>query len=104
MFSGVEPIRLLVLGRRLGHGRGRMVREAADLSLRDLAATVGVSVAALSRWERGEERPSRAAAVRWACAITDIEAALAESVDGGAVSRPVPKDVTREPNPSRDGG
>ena len=48
---------------RLG-ARVRALREAMDLSLRDLAARAGVSAATLSQVERGESSPSIAVAAR----------------------------------------
>jgi transcriptional regulator with XRE-family HTH domain len=45
------------------------VREAAGLSVRELAAEIGVEAATLSRWETGRCRPRRPAALRWAAAV-----------------------------------
>lgn len=39
-------------------GRGRAIREAADLSLREVAQHLGISAATLSCWERGAQRPT----------------------------------------------
>lgn len=36
----------------------RKFREAAGLTMRELAGRVGVSVATVSRWESGEDSPS----------------------------------------------
>jgi transcriptional regulator with XRE-family HTH domain len=56
--------------RHLGtDGRGRQVREAARLSLADLAAVIGVDAGTLCRWERDRARPRRDAALRWLRAI-----------------------------------
>jgi transcriptional regulator with XRE-family HTH domain len=57
-------------------GRGRVVREHAGLSLRDLVHAVGVDAATLSRWETGRSMPRRAAAVRWVEACDAIEREL----------------------------
>ena len=38
-------------------GRARRIRLAAGLSQAEIAAAVGVSSFAVSRWERGERRP-----------------------------------------------
>jgi transcriptional regulator with XRE-family HTH domain len=76
-------LQAVVRGRRLGReGRGRFLREAAGLSLRDLAHAVGVDVATLSRWERGVARPRHAAAVRWVAACDEIERELNDRKGG----------------------
>lgn len=41
----------------------RLIRESARVSLREVAATLGVSPSAVSRWETGQRKP-RAAAMR----------------------------------------
>lgn len=67
----------LVLARSLGrNGTGRTTRIRADLSVRELAQIVGVDVATLSRWERGEARPRPRAAARWVEACDTIERLL----------------------------
>jgi DNA-binding transcriptional regulator YiaG len=72
--------------RRARSGEGRRLREAAGLSLRELAAQVGVDAATLDRWERGLARPRRAAALRYQTVL----AALAE------LSGSVPRDDHKE--------
>jgi DNA-binding XRE family transcriptional regulator len=47
------------------NGFGRMVRIAADLSQREVAASIGVDVSTISRWESGERLPRGASAVRY---------------------------------------
>ena len=54
-------------------GRGRRVREAARLSLSDLAQAIGVDTATLCRWELGLVRPRRDAALRWLRAIDALQ-------------------------------
>jgi transcriptional regulator with XRE-family HTH domain len=46
-------------------GAGRLVRLTAGISLREMAREIGVDPSALLRWERGEHRPTGAAAARW---------------------------------------
>jgi transcriptional regulator with XRE-family HTH domain len=76
---------LLVEGRLLGpQGRGRVLRERAGLSLRDVAVLADVHISALSRWERGEGKPSREAAIRWARVCAEIAAALSPEAPGDA--------------------
>lgn len=82
-----DELRLLLRGRRLGRdGVGRAIREAAGLSLRDLGELIRVQPSGLSRWERGEELPSRSAAIRWAAAIEEIEEELARLNDEGGAA------------------
>ncbi|MFZ2057682.1 MAG: helix-turn-helix domain-containing protein [Acidimicrobiales bacterium] len=73
----MSEISLLVRGRSLGRsGRGRVIREQAGLSLRELAQIVQVDAATLSRWERGDVRPRQAGAARWLTACDAIEREL----------------------------
>lgn len=70
----------LVQARRLTRGGGRRIRVAADLTLRELAAEVGVDAATLYRWERGEGKPRGEAAVRWVRALESISSLLDQDV------------------------
>jgi len=51
--------------RRLAAGSGRRIREAAGLSVRELASGIGVDASTLWRWETGRSRPRGDAAIRW---------------------------------------
>ena len=82
----------LVLARQLlASGEGRRIREAAGISERQLAAQVGVTVGALSRWETRGRRPRVAHALKYLEAVADLLAVLptgsagirAEGGDGG---------------------
>lgn len=53
-------------------GDGRRIREAAGVGLTPLAASIGASIATLSRWERGLSRPNGPTAVRWVQALDDL--------------------------------
>lgn len=53
-------------------GRARTIREAARISGPEMAASVGVSAASLSRWERGLRTPRPDSAVRWAEALRKV--------------------------------
>lgn len=44
----------------------RLVRERSGLSKRDVAEALGVSLAAVCRWENGRRYPRRAVAARYA--------------------------------------
>lgn len=46
-------------------GAARAIRESAHVSLREVAADVGVDVSSLSRWETGVRQPRGSAAIRW---------------------------------------
>jgi transcriptional regulator with XRE-family HTH domain len=53
--------------RRLArNGGARAIREGAGLSASETARIVGVSPAAISRWERGERTPRSEKAECWA--------------------------------------
>lgn len=47
-------------------GRARERREAAQLSLREVARALKTSPSTLHRWETGASRPPAEAALRWA--------------------------------------
>ena len=46
-------------------GGARALRMGAGLSLREVADELGVSAAAVSRWERGLRRPGGRLALKW---------------------------------------
>jgi transcriptional regulator with XRE-family HTH domain len=71
-------------------GTCRRVRLAAHLSLREVAAAVGVGVSTIYRWEVGERRPQGRPALRYAKLIAELEVAT----NGGG--RDVPPEK-REP-------
>jgi len=53
--------------RRLARsGTARSIREAAGISVRELAGELGVSPGAVSRWERGQRSPRSDTAAKWA--------------------------------------
>jgi DNA-binding transcriptional regulator YiaG len=56
---------LLAEARRLAPGGGRLIREAADLSLADVGKAIGKAPSTVMRWERGERRPTGEAAIRY---------------------------------------
>lgn len=68
-----ERLQLIARAISMGaSGEARQIREASGLSLTPLARAAGVSVPALSRWERGLARPSGDEAVRWVHALDDL--------------------------------
>jgi transcriptional regulator with XRE-family HTH domain len=52
------PIALAEVRDLCASGAARAIREAADLSLSEMALDVGVSAPTLSCWERGMQRPT----------------------------------------------
>src|SRR2546426_6359496 len=80
--------------------RVRALREAMDLSLRDLGERAGVSAPMLSQVERGETSPTLAVAGRIA---TGLELSLSQllppdQAQGGTVIRPVERRPGRPRN------
>src|SRR5262249_2340366 len=84
---------LIEARRRARSGEGRRLRQAAGLSLRELAAQVGVDAATLDRWERGQARPRRAAALRYQRVLS----ALANAVSGGSHPAPHQPPLPKQP-------
>lgn len=58
-------------------GRAARVRELAGLSQADVAQLVGVTPAAISRWESGERRPTGDPAVAYGRALRRIAEGVA---------------------------
>ena len=69
---------------RLAGSRGRVIREASGLSLRDMAAEIGVNPATLARWERGKFLPRRSAAIRWARLLDDLARVISDQSESRA--------------------
>jgi transcriptional regulator with XRE-family HTH domain len=79
----MTPEQLVLLGiaaRRAEDGSGRRIREAARLSLRLIAESVGVQEATVSRWEKGQRQPRGEAAIRWARLLDRLDRANAKNV------------------------
>ena len=57
--------RLTKVRRLVESGGARMIREAAGLSLREMAAAIDAHVTTIWKWERGERRPHGALALRY---------------------------------------
>lgn len=65
----------LVWIRRLAaNGNARAIRLASGLTLAEVAAEVGASVSAVSRWETGNRRPRTPLARRWASLMRRLAA------------------------------
>lgn len=68
-----SELSLLIEGRTAASsGSGRRLRERAGLNQSDLARLVGVTPAAVNRWEAGERSPSGESAVAYAKALRKI--------------------------------
>lgn len=62
----VQEILRIAAARRHGTtGTGRVIREHARLTLREVADAIGIDQPMLSRWETGKRRPCGPAAMRW---------------------------------------
>ena len=70
----MNSLEILLQSRYLARsGAGRLIREEANISVRQLARHLSVDVATLSRWERGESLPRGERATRWIEACTLIQ-------------------------------
>jgi DNA-binding transcriptional regulator YiaG len=67
--------RLVAVRARCRTGEAAQLRTAAGLSQSDVARTLGVSPAAINRWERGPRSPSGTAALRYASLLEMLERA-----------------------------
>ncbi|HEV2997560.1 MAG TPA: XRE family transcriptional regulator [Solirubrobacteraceae bacterium] len=76
-----DPLDSAVIGLRV-----KALREASDLSLRDLAARSGVSAPMLSQVERGETSPTLTVAARIAAGLELRLSQLLRLDEGGAVT------------------
>jgi transcriptional regulator with XRE-family HTH domain len=75
----------LVWARALARsGRARELRLAADLSLREVGAAVGVSAVSVLRWERGERRPHGAPGARYGQLLAALEGIAPAAGGAGA--------------------
>src|SRR3954469_11317788 len=78
-------------------GEGREIRQAAGLSLSNVAGPTGVDTTTVWRWERGECSPRGDAAVRWARLLRLLQRSLQVSA-----CHPTPRSVSgRASSPRR---
>jgi transcriptional regulator with XRE-family HTH domain len=69
-----DELSLLIEGRTAANsGRSERLREAAGLTQADLARLVGVTAAAVSRWEAGLRTPRGTSAIAYAKALRRVE-------------------------------
>jgi DNA-binding transcriptional regulator YiaG len=64
-----EAEKLQALRTRTTSGEARKIREAAHLSLSDIARSVGAHYSTVSRWESGGRLPRGEAALRYAALL-----------------------------------
>jgi transcriptional regulator with XRE-family HTH domain len=82
-----QLVRMRLRGQLLGPtGRGRRLRQAAGLSVRELAKLLGIDAATLTRWETGQNRPRGEGGVRWVATCQVIEEELARQEQEAAAS------------------
>lgn len=70
-----ELLRLTAARRAATSGEGRRRREAAGLSLREVAGALGVDPTTLQKWERGDRAPRGEPAIRWMDLLDQLAAA-----------------------------
>lgn len=64
-------------GRRVAGAEGRRLRQAAKLSLRDVAEAIGVTHGAVSYWESGSRVPRGDVAERYAAFLRALRSQMA---------------------------
>lgn len=64
--TGMDSVKLARARRLAATGAARSIRQAASLSLPELAAEIGIGVSTLWRWEAGQRQPRGDAAERYA--------------------------------------
>ena len=75
MATGSSDLEHLIRARRAAKdGSGRELRHANGLSIADVAGEVEAAEATIWRWERGERRPTGAAAIRWGRLLQRLDA------------------------------
>jgi predicted transcriptional regulator len=72
--EGVSVEQLTWVRRLARSGGARAIRESAGLSASEVARELGVSPAAVSRWERGERAPRADLAEEWAALLRRLAA------------------------------
>jgi DNA-binding transcriptional regulator YiaG len=67
------PLALAEIRALCASGDARSIRDRADLSLREMAAHLGVSIATLSCWERAAQRPTGDRALRYRQLLLELD-------------------------------
>ena len=68
-----DALRLAAARTAAGDGEARRLRQAARLSLADVAATCNVDQSTVHRWECGKRTPSLPAALRYAILLEGLQ-------------------------------
>ena len=74
-----EHLQRLSRARDLIHGEGRARRQSAQLTMREVADTLGIDVAALHRWETGATSPRGSLAIEWLDLLESVENARCDA-------------------------
>lgn len=72
MAQTAQLLRLADVRAALSNGEARRLREAADLSISEIAHACGVDQSTVWRWERGMRKPRGEAALRYGQLIEDL--------------------------------
>jgi DNA-binding transcriptional regulator YiaG len=75
LVNGHDVVKLARLRELTRSGEARRIRVESDVSLRELAEPIGVSIASLSRWEHAQRRPRGEAALRYADLLERLRSA-----------------------------
>lgn len=67
-----ELLQLMAARRHAEDGTGRAIRQAAGLSMREVAEAIGATESRLSRWETGHVRPKGIVGARWAVLLDEL--------------------------------
>lgn len=72
--TGQQVVRLYAAKRYAETGAGRQIREAAGVTMAEVASAVGTTESTISRWESNERKPRGDAGARWAELLGRLEA------------------------------
>jgi transcriptional regulator with XRE-family HTH domain len=89
MAPTLERLHAITSARRLAlSGEARAIREAAGLSLREVADVLGVTPSCVLRWETGERVPRGENAEHYAQLLTRLRRQIAARERGRSVEAP----------------
>lgn len=71
--TGQQVVLLYAAERYATTGDGRRIREAADVSMADVARAINAPESTISRWETSKHLPRGEAAMRWAELLGRLE-------------------------------
>lgn len=67
-----ELLQLMAARRHAEDGTGRMIRQNAGLSMREVAEALNTTESRLARWETGQVRPRGAVGVKWVALLEEL--------------------------------